>query len=126
MYNSEVDLVKILKTIRLVKVWFRTQLKQKQMALLQMQRAEVIESGSDYESDQDFAVATAMTGMKAEDPMERVMNLGRMRRALGNYVDDDHLYKIDKRLLKGFYVTDKWELVNESEQESLKYSYKMQ
>jgi hypothetical protein len=28
-------------------------------------------------------------------------------------------------LLKGFYIDDKWELVNESEEESLKFNYKI-
>ena len=28
-------------------------------------------------------------------------------------------------MLKGFYIDDKWELVNESEEESLKFNYKI-
>lgn len=67
-----------------------------------------------------------MEAMKDEDPMARIFALGRAKRALKNYQDqDDQLSPFDKRLLKGFYTKDKWELVNSSEEESLKFSAKI-
>jgi len=68
----------------------------------------------------------AMDAMKDEDPMARIFALGRAKRALKNYQNQDHkLSPFDKRLLKGFYTKDKWELVNSSEEESLKFSAKI-
>lgn len=67
-----------------------------------------------------------MDSLKAADPMERIFAMGRIKRALGNYEDQkEDITGLDKRLLKGFYTADKWELANQSEQESLKFSAKI-
>lgn len=66
-----------------------------------------------------------MDDMKSEDPMRRMFALGRAKRALANYDEKEVLTSFDKRLLKGFYTKDKWELVNSSEEESLKFSAKI-
>jgi hypothetical protein len=58
-------------------------------------------------------MTNAMDSLKATDPMERVFAMGRIKRALGNYEDQkDDITGLDKRLLKGFYTADKWELAN--------------
>jgi hypothetical protein len=57
--------------------------------------------------------------------MESVFTLGKINRALRNYEDDESITRLDRRLLKGFYIDDKWELVNSSEEESLKFNYKI-
>lgn len=124
-YNNSMDLVNLLKTVRQTKVYFRTQLKQKQRALLQVQREEVIDSDSHVSEDHDFGMEYAMDDMKSEDPMRRMFALGRAKRALSNYDEKEELTAFDKRLLKGFYTKDKWELVNSSEEESLKFSAKI-
>ena len=53
-YFNEIDVVNMLKTIRLAKVVFRTTLKQKHRVLMQLQRKEVISSDSDASLDNDF------------------------------------------------------------------------
>lgn len=54
-----------------------------------------------------------MDSLKAADPMERIFAMGRIKRALGNYEDQkEDITGLDKRLLKGFYTADKWELAN--------------
>ena len=50
--------------------------------------------------------------------MQRVFGLGRLRKKLSLFLKDQHLDKTDRRLLKGFYVNNKWELEpSESEDE---------
>jgi len=71
-------------------------------------------------------MTNAMDSLKAADPMERIFAMGRIKRAIGNYEDQKaDITGLDKRLLKGFYTADKWELANLSEQESLKFSAKI-
>jgi hypothetical protein len=90
-----------------------------------MQRREVITSDSEKEDSahsEDFEMDAI--DLKAH-PMKAIFELGKINRALRNYEDDEKLTRLDKRLLKGFYIDDKWELVNSSEEESLKFNYKI-
>lgn len=57
--------------------------------------------------------------------MERSFHLGKINRALRNFETDEKLTQLDKRLIKGFYINDKWELINDSEKESLKFDHKI-
>ena len=90
-----------------------------------LQREEVIDSASNVSDDFDFGMEAAMDDMRAAEPMKRMFAMGRVKRALRNYEDDQELTGFDKNLFKGFYTKDKWELVNESEKESLKFSAKI-
>jgi hypothetical protein len=54
--------------------------------------------------------------------MERSFALGKINRALRNF-EDQKLSPLDKHLIKGFYVNDKWELINDDEKESLKFNH---
>lgn len=56
--------------------------------------------------------------------MNRVFTLGKIHRALREFTDDKDTVpsQITKRLLKGFYTQDRWELENDSEQEAAKFA----
>ena len=55
--------------------------------------------------------------------MPRVFTLGKVHRALAEFADDrEPPTPATKRLLKGFYTQDRWELENDSEQESSKFA----
>lgn len=92
-----------------------------------MQREEVIDSASQVSDDQDFAMANTMEHLKSTEPLKRMFAMGRIKRSLANYQDDDptNISSFDRNLLKGFYTKDKWELVNDSEKESLKFAAKI-
>ena len=48
-----------------------------------------------------------------QEPMKRIFELSKMHRKMQNFVEDKYatgLSNLDIRLLKGFYITDKWEL----------------
>lgn len=66
-----------------------------------------------------------MNGFNDKVPFARAMQLGRISRALQGYNEKDKLERLDKRLLKGFYVSDRWRLVNSSEDEAVKFNYKL-
>jgi len=55
--------------------------------------------------------------------MPRIFTLGKVHRALAEFADDKGAPdQVTKRLLKGFYTQDRWELENDSEQESSKFA----
>lgn len=55
--------------------------------------------------------------------MTRVFALGKVHRALAEFADDKGPPDpTTKKLLKGFYTQDRWELENDSEQESSKFA----
>ena len=64
-----------------------------------------------------------INGLNSEKPMARVFTLGKIHRALREFTDDrGPMNNATKRLLKGFYTQDRWELENDSEQESAKFN----
>jgi hypothetical protein len=83
----------------------------------------VISSGTNVSSEQDLAVN--LNGLNNKVAFGRALQLGRISRALHNYRNNDTLTAIDKRLLKGFYTSDRWVLVNSSEDEAVKFNYKL-
>jgi len=119
-YNGEMDIVKILKALRIAKTLFRVTLKQKQRVMMQIQREDVISSTSAFESDMSFK--ETLGGLTNNNPMERAFALGKINRALRNF-EGEELDPLSKRLIKGFYVNDRWELINDSEKESLKFKH---
>jgi hypothetical protein len=54
--------------------------------------------------------------------MVRSFALGKIYRSIKNYTDDGKVEKLDRRLIKGFYVSNAIELENESEEEAVKFS----
>jgi hypothetical protein len=114
-YNKEMDIVTMLKTLRITKVLFRTMMQQKHRVLSQVQRTEVISSDSTDNMSSDYA--ELVNGLEHPKPMQRIFTLGKVNRALREYVDDDaeKMTPMTKRLLKGFYTQDRWELENDSE-----------
>ena len=83
----------------------------------------MISSTSNYSQDGDLAVN--LQGMHTDLPFGKALAVGRISRALLNYEDDADLTPLDKRLLRGFYIADRWKLVNSSEDESVKFNYKL-
>jgi len=115
-YNKEMNIVTQLKTLRIAKVLFRTTMKQKQRVLSQIQRTEVISSDSTSNQSSDYA--ELINGLHHENPMPRIFALGKINRAMGEFADDDKNTRpsdMTRRLLKGFYTQDRWELENSSE-----------
>ena len=120
-YNKEMNIVTQLKTLRIAKILFRTTMKQKHRVISQVQRSEVISSDSTANESSDYA--ELINGLQHEEMMPRIFALGKVNRALSEFVDDEHKPdSMTKRLLKGFYTQDRWELENDSEQESSKYT----
>ena len=61
--------------------------------------------------------------MEDKEAMPRIFALGKVKRALGEFCDDEGKPDaMTKRLLKGFYTQNRWELENDSEQESSKFT----
>ena len=84
-----------------------------------VQRQSVISSGSeDLIMSDNNAMMVQMSEKQALPP---VFALGKVHRSLQNY-DKDKLSALDKRLIKGFYVTHKVELENDSEREASRYA----
>ena len=86
---------------------------QKHRVLSQVQRTEVISSDSTENASSDYA--ELVNGLEHPKPMQRIFTLGKVHRALREYVDDPKVTPMSKRLLKGFYTQDRWELENDSE-----------
>jgi len=80
----------------------------------------VISSTSNFSSENDFKdTFDAVSGRG----LQRFFSLGKITRTLRNYEKKDcELTKIDKRLLKGFYVSNNFALVNSSEEEIERWS----
>jgi hypothetical protein len=84
---QELDVQNILKTIRMFKVFFTTQLTKQQQLLLQLQRDDVIDAGDDTANtdtellDQD----SLQRVIDNKNPMEVVYSLGYLNRILGRY-----------------------------------------
>ena len=80
-----------------------------------MQRQEVISSDTEEVSNVD--AADIFNNVASQDPMKRVFALGKMNRILKDYcvIGAPKLKDIDKRLLKGFYVSNAIELENEED-----------
>lgn len=127
-YTKEMDIVSVLKTLRITKVLFRTVMKQKHRVLSQIQRSEVISSDSSENKSSDHAELINGLDQVQSKPMKRIFTLGKVHRALREFCDDDAGEKgtaelaMTKRLLKGFYTQDAGELEDNSEQESAKYA----
>jgi hypothetical protein len=83
--------------------------------MLNLQKNEVISSSSDHTSDSDIDVPLASLDHKADHKIGSVIGFGRIIRVLRKFGDDDELTKLDRRLLKGFYVANKQELVVDSD-----------
>ena len=84
-----------------------------------MQRVRVVESNSeDDNSEQDHVDYVEAMGQinKSEQPMVRVFALGKMYRALKEFVGTD-LKQHDIRLLKGVYTAKCWELADNEERD---------
>lgn len=115
------NIVTQLKTLRIAKIMFRTMLRQKHRLISQVQRTEVISSDSTDNPSSDYG--EMVNGLNHAKPMPRVFTLGKIHRALAEFTDDKGPPdQTTKRLLKGFYTQDRWELENDSEQESSKFS----
>ena len=114
---QELDVQNILKTIRMFKVFFTTQLTKQQQLLLQLQRDDVIDAGDDT-ANTDTELLDQYSLQRVIDkknPMEVVYSLGYLNRILGRYSSQEKLTRLDKRLLRGFYVNDKQELNDNSD-----------
>ena len=85
----------------------------------------MITSDSEHESSHSSEDLDKHEYNLKQSAMEAVFTLGKINRSLRNYEDDKKITRLDRRLLKGFYIDDKWELVNSSEEESLKFNYKI-
>jgi len=85
---------------------------------LKLQKSHVISSGSETygdHSDQDFH----FDSIKKTDPLQKIFLLGQVNNCLLDYCDKKPLTNLDKRLLKGFYVTNEQELDNNERQGKL-------
>jgi len=104
-YFKELDIIKILKTIRASKLLFKSLMNTRERILLQMQRAQVVSSCSDDKNTSNDDVKD----LGSIDPLSRVWALGKIQRALKG-MPQQKLKSFDKRLLKGFYVNNQHEL----------------
>ena len=84
-----------------------------------MQRQAVVSSDSTEQAQSDNNDGILQQAGEANS-LAPVFALGKVNRLLMTYVDKP-VTPLDKRLLKGFYVADKKELCNDSEQESQRY-----
>ena len=64
----------------------------------------MITSGSDARDKNENE--TCMENLSLKDPMKRIFTLGKINRTLNSYTNAKKLSSLDKRLLKGFYVTE--------------------
>ena len=107
-FYKEIDIVNLLNTIRLFKVYFTRSLPPEKRMLLQLQRSQIIESTSQddhdkvWDQDQEYLAQI----FNRKDPIKGVLGLGYVSRTFRSYwkninkvVDDE-----DKLLLQGFYT----------------------
>ena len=81
-----------------------------------MQRNIVVESDSTISATEDSEDAQGiLKGLNNTEPMVRVFALAKIYRILKKY-EGSKLTDVDQRLLKGFYISDKWEISSGDEE----------
>jgi hypothetical protein len=108
-FVEEIDLIKILKTIRISKMLFRTTLRPEERLMLQVQRNQVISSDSSDEVLTDNADTINQLD-NYDHPLVRCFALGKIRRLLKNFADKREITRTGRQLLLGFYTANKYEI----------------
>ena len=111
-FYEELDVTSLIKSVRMSKVLNHINLTQRQRMLLSMQRIQVISSdGSDAGGD---TFGKEVQDMGHPDPGVKLFALGEVMRILKSYTSTrEPITALDKKLIKGFYTTDAWELEND-------------
>ena len=108
-YYKELDIVRIIRAIRISKVLQWNVLHTRQRLLLQMQRVQVISSDSSDVSQDDFG--QDVRNLSHKEPGVKLFQMGKVAQILRSYSNDKMpIDSLDKRLVKGFYTNDQWEL----------------
>jgi len=89
-------------------------LNQRQRVLLHLQRQCVISSDSEEVVQSDYA--EYLQCLNHEEPFVKVFALGKIHKAISRY-EEKKLSALDRYLLKGFYVANRWELEQDPDHE---------
>jgi hypothetical protein len=114
-FFQEIDIVHLLKSVRLFRLYISSMTDQKQRVLLEMQRQQVISSDSSDQGLSDDQPDILQQSL-IPNSLASVFAVGKANRLLKQYVGQK-LSPFDQRLLKGFYVSDNHELKHENEKD---------
>lgn len=108
-YFQELDVVNLLQTVRMSKIYMNVMMNQKQRMLFSLQRTKVVSSdATDVVQSDNNAIIKELSHPNQEKTLDPVFALGKLNRALRTYEDErgTGITKLDRRLLKGFYTAD--------------------
>jgi len=104
-FNKELDVVGLLRSVRLSKVLYYSKLNTRQSIMMQLQRTNLVEStdnseGSDY--------LELVKDLNHKNKLVRIFALGQINKALQGFTTQKKgLSKLDHHLLRGFYTNQR-------------------
>lgn len=115
-YRYEMNVVNILKALRISKALYRNVLNNEERILMQLQRTSVISSDSPEELETDYGdIFNTLIVKDDRTALQRVFALGKISRQLLLSTHTDAVTDKTARLLKGFYTSNKHQLKSQTD-----------
>lgn len=117
-YNKQMDIVSILKSMRLTKMLYRNLLSPEERVLGGIQRKAVISSDSEESNQTDTDHNNLFDQVRGDDgKLAKAISTGKLNKLLQKFAFEENIESKTARILKGFYTANKQLLANGSEDE---------
>jgi len=117
-YNKQMDIVSILKSMRLTKMLYRNLLSPEERVLGGIQRKAVISSDSEESNQTDMDHNSIFAQVGGDDgKIAKAISTGKLNKLLQKFAFEEKIESKTARILKGFYTANKQLLANGSEDE---------
>jgi hypothetical protein len=104
-FNKELDVVGLLRSVRLSKVLYYSKLNTRQSIMMQLQRTNLVES-TDYSEGSDYL--ELIKDLNHKNKLVRIFALGQVNKTLQGFAKQKKgLSKLDHLLLRGFYTNQR-------------------
>jgi len=100
--QDELDVVTLLKSVRQLRLLTMALLNQRQKLMLKFQRKNLIETESSS-SDEDRTKFDTLKLVEQNNPIIKLIVLGRMKRMITSYADTP-LEALDRKMIRGIYI----------------------